>query len=368
MPWRLDWLFQGLDRIPLVAPTRLIQAVVFAAGVLLVVSSPGDWARVGLVEVAASGALLIYYVRTGLRLVPSLWPRFEATALRSLFLEAAPLGAGRLMWAVNQFAATLILAGQVGGDAVAYFAAGHRIVLGLGSFIYLYFFSLYPALVRISDDPGNGLGKTLAASYRLMAWLGIALGLAGSMLAESLCRLLHGDPFEASGGSLTILIWVLPVSLLSGHARFALIASGKQHLEFIAQAAGTFTTLALNLLLIPRFGGQGAAVAMLVAALVIWLVAHAIGVRTISPMPSFGPLLRPLAALTLALTTLRLCNLDSDWGNAALGSSVYFVLGLILERSRLRNLLNRSDPQSRRCENGRISASACRASDRYEAH
>ena len=85
-----------------------------------------------------------------------------------------------------------------------------------------------------------------------------------------------------------ILVWMLPIHLLSGHARFSLIASGHQRYELLAQAAGVVTTVGVGLALVGRWGAVGASVTMVTSAAVVWVVAQVYAQRFLGPLSFFG--------------------------------------------------------------------------------
>jgi O-antigen/teichoic acid export membrane protein len=337
-PWKLNWLLQGLDRIRFVGPAQMIYMGVFAVGVVIFVKSPGDILRVGFAEVGAAIVMAGYFVLIGRRHVRDLRPRFDPAALRRLFLEAAPVGASQLMWAVNQLGPTLLVASLLGSDDIAFFGAAHRIVFSLGSFVFLYFFNIYPSLVRATETGGGSFERSIGYSFRLTTWSGALVALLGTLLAIPITSLVYGDQFGPTGELLGSLIWVLPLALASGHARFSLIASGYQRLEFYAQSLGAAITIALCLLLVPRLGIQGAAIAMLISALVVWAAAHYAFTQNVSKLPSLGPLARPAVALVAAWGVAGWTEASSHWTAAIAPTGAFLVVGGLLEIPFLRDL------------------------------
>jgi O-antigen/teichoic acid export membrane protein len=337
-PWVLDWLFQGIDRMKWVAPAQMLRMFLFLAGVLLFVDGPEHLLRVGIVEIAAFGSMAIYYVAAaranGER--PALRP--DAPTVRSLVREAAPVGGGQLLWALNQYLPTFALAALTAGSEVAYYGAAHRIVFSLSSFIFLYFFTLYPSLVRATSERPQDFQPLTTHSLRATAWLGLLAGLMGTLLAVPICELAFGEAFGDSATALAILVWVLPINLLSGHARFALIAAGQQVAQMWAQAAGFVLTLVLCAALVPSYHALGAAYAMLASALAVWAIAHVATTRLVAPMSAFAPLWKPGLAALAILGSLELLALESVWWDAALAASAYIALALSLERATLREL------------------------------
>jgi O-antigen/teichoic acid export membrane protein len=337
-PWTQSWLLQGLDQIRWVAPATLLRMGVFLIGVLLFVRAPDQVLRIGWLEVASAAAMALYFVAVTRWRACFSAPRFRPDALVRLAREAAPVGVSQLLWALNQYLPTLLIALLLSAGAVAFYGASHRIVMSLGTFTFLYFFNLYPSLVRTSAARDGSFATLMGHSFRGTAWLGMGAALGGTLLAEPICRLAYGPAFSAAQTQFAILIWALPVSLLSGHARFGLIASGHQRRELAAQAAGVVVTLGLGLLFVTRFGAEGAALAMVVSQVVVWGIAHCAARGPLGPLPWLRPLLGPLGAAVAAGLLASALPTDSAWLRTAVALGVYAGVGSIAEARSLGEL------------------------------
>lgn len=340
-PWLLNWLFQGLNRLLWVPIAQLVRMGTFAALVVLLVDGASDAWMVGASEFAAAAAMAGYYLAAQALTVgvPKLGgPRTE---LRKLAVEALPVGASRILWALYQYLSTWLVALLVGGIAVAWFGAAHRLATSLGSFVQLYHFNLYPQLVEAVGQGQERVDALMRPSFRVTAWVGILGGVAGSLVATPLCALLYGEPFAASGPAFALLVWTLPISLVASHARFALIAGGHQRAELAANAAGAAAALATGVALVPFLGAEGGAIAMLAGALATWAVAHVAAQRRVGKLPHIGPLLRPALAGAVAAAIALAAPLAGPlaaWQRMGVAVVVYVGLALLLDRALVRDV------------------------------
>lgn len=338
LAWTQNWLFQGLGRMAGVGLAQPVRMLCFAGGVVLLVSGPENLWRVGAVETAAVTAMALLYLWLQARSDISLRLHLRGGELGRVLREALPVGLSQFLWAANLYAPTLLVAALVGGAAVAWFGGSLRIVVSLNTFIWLYFFTLYPALVSASERPPEALRAVIAPSFRATAWLGIGGGLLASWLAAPLCRLAYGTQFAEAGAAFAVLVWVLPVSLLSGHARYALIAYGQQQRELASAAVGTLTVLALGVPCISRWGAVGAAGAMVAAQLGVWAVAHGQAHRHLGRLPLVGPVWRPLLAGGIALGAARALSEPGSWLGAVWLLGVYALAAPLLDRALVHDL------------------------------
>lgn len=336
-PFVSSWLFQGLGRMRWVAGGQLLRMCVFAGLVLGFVHGDAQLARVGAAELTAMLALAGWYRLGEARSVGSRPLGAPLPRLRALAIEALPVGASRVTAALQQYAPTLLVAQLAGPADLAWFAAAHRLVTSLQAFVEIHLFNLYPQLVRAAERGAEAIPEAAATSLRVSAWLGCGVALALGAVAAPLLGLVFGSAFEAGANALALAAFSLPLALVGGHARFALLAAGRQRGELAAALAGAAVTLASAWAAVPLHGAAGAAASLAVGAATTWWAAHAIAHRHGIRMP-IAPSVRALAvALPLALASSRV---PPGWELAG-GASLLLAFGasaFALERGLAREL------------------------------
>lgn len=336
-PWMQRWLFQGLEMMAWISVGQVIRMMAFAMGVVIWVRGPGDLMRVGFVEIGAAAAVALYFLSVQHLRVTPVRIAFDSPALGRLMGEGLPVGLGQIVWALNQYLPTLLVAYLLGREEIAWFGAAHRIVISLATFAWLYHFNLFPAVCQSLAESTEALSGLVRLSFRATAWISFFVVLLTSLAAGPICRLAFGPAFEGTAAPLSVLLWTLPAIALAGHARFALIANGQQFYVLISQVAGVGTTLLVGLALIPSLGALGGAVAMLVSLLVVWAVAHAYASRLIAPMPFLGSLLRPGAA-ALGAAGLGWAVGGASWLGAAIAGVSFAACAPAVDGALIRDL------------------------------
>jgi O-antigen/teichoic acid export membrane protein len=95
--------------------------------------------------------------------------------------------------------------------------------------------------------------------------LGIVVALAMTILSGPIIHLLYGPAYAPSGGALRILIWSgIPVCFGSAWSNWMILES-RAKMMFYFQLNGAVVNILLNMLLIPRFGITGSALATLIS-------------------------------------------------------------------------------------------------------
>ncbi len=332
LPGVLSWVFQGLDEMRWVALASIVRWTLWAGGVFLLVQRPEQVWIAPLVELGALVSVSALYVRQlALR---GGWGRLQFSPIRAWLMlrQAWFIGASEVMWAIKTYAATMLLGLLVGGASVGYFAAAHRVVVSLHTFVWLYFFNLLPSLSRCAANPDavegrEALLRLTGASMKVTAWLAVFLGLVGTALAKPLMLLVFGTSYRESATVLQVLIWFVPLTLVHGHYRFTLIAYGKQRLEFVSNACGAGLNVCLNLLLVPALGPIGTAWALLASELFIMALVYGFTKRTVTEIPLRPSLVRPLVAGAVLAVVLYLVRAGTIW---AIGGSAVAVYGVTI--------------------------------------
>lgn len=131
--------------------------------------------------------------------------------------------------------------------------------------------SLYPGIVTARGENEGLFLERMQEFYNLMAFLSYAVAVPASLLAGWLIPTVFGAAYARSGTLLAGLVWV-GIFVNLGLARSCyLTAMNWTRLHFVTDLLGCIASVALNLLLIPHWGGMGAVIA---AGIAYWLAVH----------------------------------------------------------------------------------------------
>jgi len=333
LPWKQEWLFQAQQNVGPIVASQILRSAIFAIGVIVLIGSGADVNRVGTMEIVSVGAATLYLIIVQARSAAPVRARFAWREILDLGREAAPIGAAAVVWASIQYAPLLMLANMAGMVDTAYFGAAHRVGVSLVAFSWIYHFNFYPTIAqRLVADP-DAMAALTRASFRVAAWGGIGIAMALTLAAEPLLTLLFGDRFKASVPAFSVLVWTFPVTLLSGHARWILVAARRARDMLVAQLAGGVVAIVAGALLISRFGMVGAGVTMVLACVAIWAAAQALVTVRVRAAP-LSPCLRP-AALAAVIIALAHAVDATPWIACIAGVITYGLLAPLVDRALL---------------------------------
>jgi len=233
-----------------------------------------------------------------------------------------------LAWAFMWYFCTVLLGFIFPDRSLGWFGASHRAVMALHTFVYLYFFNLLPSISRCAALPHKYLLELMDRSIRLGAWASLFLAALLTALAPQLLTLMYGPPFRPASHSFSILVWMLPVAMLSGHHRYILIAYNHQKTLLRCTAYSAAVAVLLGFALVPFYRGPGAAWALLIALLLNLALVYISVRRLVVEVPVHRQLAAPLTALAVSVI-LYLVLARWNVGVALAASAAVYMTGLV---------------------------------------
>jgi O-antigen/teichoic acid export membrane protein len=140
--------------------------------------------------------------------------------------------------------------------------------------------SVFPALIKSKQLSKDAYNSRLQRLYSLTAWLALGLAIVVTVIASPLIRLLYGEVYARAGAILAVHIWTCPAVFMGSILSKWLIVEDLTIFSLTRHGFGAGVNIALNFVLIPRYGGMGAAVATLLAYTVASYLACFTDVRT----------------------------------------------------------------------------------------
>jgi O-antigen/teichoic acid export membrane protein len=272
-----DYGFAVTNTAYVLAPTLNVvgNGVFYALGILSVSSAVGWWLAGQMLETI----LLAWYVQRRL----AGFGRPELRLMRTTLRFGARAHPGRVMLLGN-YRLDQWLLGAIAGPrelgvysvAVAWAEALWYLPTALATV-------QRPDLVRAAKREASAIAVRI---FRATMLVTAACAVVMVVTAPILCVTIFGDEFRDSVNMLRVLAFaafgVASVKLLGS----ALVTQGRPGLQSIAIGAGFVLSVALDVLLIPPFGGQGAAIAAAIAHTVAGAVVCTMFLRTLAAKPT----------------------------------------------------------------------------------
>lgn len=327
------WVLQAHERMVGPAIASLILNLLQIPALVALVHNPDDVFLFVLYTLPFSLAVIVYnfwYLQhRGLLRFGDIRLRLASGA--GLLGEAWPLALSQGAVLLIYNCGTIVLGFTGSDEEVGLYTTAYKLMfistVVSGAMMSAYF----PVLSKVAGDPPQA--RRVASEFTsLMVWMGLPIAALGWACGRHVNDLLFGSQFAGSGPYFEWLCLSIGLVFVNIGLGTPLMAWGHQKLHFKIIALASLASLALNLALVPRYGGWGAVAAILVAeslALVMLAAARRrLGFGRHKLMPILGPPLVCCTAVALALAGLpegasRYWLLEIGVGTAVLGGCLF---------------------------------------------
>jgi len=339
-PLIMQYVFDGLLQTRFSALGSAVRGTTFLAAVLLLVHAHSQPAAVAAAEVLGTLALVAcnaLVVRQVFRLrIPFAAGR---PGMAALFARTWPVGASDVLWGVQTYSGLILLGYMAAPQETAWHSSSLRLMLAIHTGVLLYLTTLLPNLSRLAGEPARWT-RVVEQSVRFTGWIGCGIALVCTLGAPTIVTTVFGAPFAAAVTPFRLLIWVVPISWLSGHFRYSLIAARHPELEYRARLVGAGTTIGMTLALVPSLKSAGSALALLLGTIANAIAAWAF-MRGVLPRGAFA---KSMAASSLCCAVCLLVGFAAmpaigQMPATLLAAAITTAAALAAERHELRDLL-----------------------------
>jgi O-antigen/teichoic acid export membrane protein len=207
------------------------------------------------------GMVIVYHWRGDLMRV---W-KFSLDRARFLLKESWPLIISGIVIFVYMQIDQLMLGSMIGEEAVGIYSAAVK-VSGMWYFVPISIVqSVFPSVVQAREISQEVYSQRIQKVFNLMVLIGYGFAIPITFLSPYIINILYGQYYAASASMLTILVWSGTFASL-GVAREAwLTTEGLMKFSAATAATGAVINMILNFLLIPKYGGNGAAIATIIS-------------------------------------------------------------------------------------------------------
>jgi O-antigen/teichoic acid export membrane protein len=306
-------VFQGYERMKYIAYGN------FTAGSVLtlfsVLAIRFGFGVVGLTIAYVIGPMLLATMLFTMhrRLLPHFRLRIDTVRWRDLLKKAMPFFWVNMLWMFVFRIGILMLSKMKGDEAVALFGAASGLVDRLAIIPDSIGTALFPTIAAMfARNAKQEISKTVGKAFEFMIIFGLGIAVGMSLLSEQVMSLVYGSNYATGGVVLRVISWYVPFWFLMLVLTACLGAARQQSKVVISVATASVVGLLGNVLLIPRFGAIGLAVADLIFYVVFMVLGYEMVRRHIGFTANLWVVLRILLA------------------NAIMGAAVYYLRGINL--------------------------------------
>ncbi len=335
----LKWVFMGQQQMSGVARGLVIGQVVFAGMVVAFVHDPVALVWVPAFKLLGELVTAAYFARWFARSYGRFALNMTLRGASAVLKPAFTIGFSLAMGLLNYNFDAVLLGFLRGPTVVGWYNAAYKLLLVGLSVALTYFAGLFPALSRLYVENREEFRLLVRRTAELWLVFVVPLVVAGTFLADPVIRFLYGAAYENSAAPFRILLWSAALVMLRWVYMDSLRATGHQALDLRCAITSASLNVALNVLLIPRFGMVGAASATVIADLVWFVMSYYYFRRAVMPGETFPPLAGPLlGGGAMCAVFWFTSSLDWPW-RLLLSLVVYLAVQVPFGTLKLRRLL-----------------------------
>ncbi|MEH2123564.1 flippase [Nostoc sp.] len=236
------------------------------------------FALVTLAEFAMSaiGLLIVYQVKGS-----SLWLwRWSVATAKTLLKESLPLIFSGFAIMIFMRIDQVMLGQMIGDSEVGIYSAAVR-VSEIWYFIPGAIVSSVAPAIYAAKEKSEGLYyQRIGQLLSLMTCISLAIALPMSFLSDKIIMVMFGSGYAEAGPILAVHIWTSLFVFMGLATSPWFIAEGLNHVSLGKTLFGAILNIILNLLLIPKYAGLGAAIATIISQAAAAFICNAFDSRT----------------------------------------------------------------------------------------
>ena len=327
----VDWALQGLQQLRAVAAARLAGQVVFGIAVpLILVRGPAGAVRyaavfaVGAIITAIAAFAMVRRVAGPIRVSWNLAPLWDVAK------KAAPLGFSLVMlqiyWSMDQ----VLLGLLTNRTEVGQYAAAAKLPAVLSGFIAIWVSAVYPHASKLFTHQPDVLRRQLGSFTSISIVAALPLAAGSAILGADVMTGLFGPAFRPAGDPFAILMAASAIVVVAINYTSLAMAVDQERVFAWAVTAAAVINVLLNLLLIPFYGPNGAAIATVVAESVVFLVCarRVAGVIGRPPLTVRRIVGAVVATAVMSVALLAMPSSISVWLRIAAGGAVFLAVAV----------------------------------------
>jgi polysaccharide transporter, PST family len=234
------------------------------------------WVTLAEFAMSAIGLLIVYQVKGS-----SLWLwRWSFSAARTLLKESLPLIFSGFAILIYMKIDQVMLGQMIGNTEVGIYSAAVRVseiwYFIPGAIVSSVAPSIYSAKEKSESLYYQRIGQLLS----LMTCISFAIALPMTFLSDKIIMVMFGSGYAQAGAILAVHIWTSLFVFMGLATSPWFIAEGLNNVSLGKTLFGAILNIILNLLLIPKYAGLGAAIATIISQAAATFLCNAFDPRT----------------------------------------------------------------------------------------
>lgn len=186
--------------------------------------------------------------------------------------KSLPFGLALAFGAVYFYIGSVMLSKIRGDVEVAVYSAAYNLVLAILFIPAVYTNAIYPVMSRYFKTSKESLVLIYKKSFKYLYIIGLPISIGSYALADRIIVFFYGEEYISSIIVLRIVSLYIFIKFLNFLYGYVLSSINQQNKRMLSQGSTAAFNVAANLLLIPKMGYTGAAIASLVTEVFLFVL------------------------------------------------------------------------------------------------
>lgn len=212
---------------------------------------------------------LALYVMHAYKRQPSFIKGFDRSLVWPLLKSAWPMVLAAVATILYMRIDQIMIKNMLGLHELGLYAAATKIYEGWVIIPYVLSISLLPAIVKLRSTSPESYEINMARLFSILFWVNVFVALLATFFGEWIVSVTFGDAYMDSHTVLSLVMWAAAFNAIgSVTARYLTVEKMEKKIAW-RTFIGVFVNIGLNVILIPKYGIEGAAVSTLITLFII---------------------------------------------------------------------------------------------------
>lgn len=206
----------------------------------------------------AIGLLIVY------RKIGNGRPRFSIVCAKKMIERSCYVMISNLLALIYAQTDRIMIRNMLGESAVGYYVAAVTCANATDFIFSAIIDSFRPVIMEAKREGSKFFEKNVCLLYLIVVVMAILQSILIVLLADPMITILYGVAYKSAIKPIKLIVWYTVFSYIGSARSIWILAEGRQRMWWKINFCGAAANICLNLLLIPRFGIEGAAFASLI--------------------------------------------------------------------------------------------------------
>ncbi|WP_296869571.1 flippase [uncultured Methanobrevibacter sp.] len=329
----LNGVFQAFEKVKYQAIGSILNSSLLLIGILITLGLD-----LGIISIALSYTIsyCIFFSYMFLEYINNFnLPKFELdlTFIKEVVIGSIPFGLTNFFYTIYFSIDIVMLSFLTGNYATGLYKSAYNIINVFTTFFVVYQAVLFPVMSKFFKESQDLIRVSYELSIKYLLLIIIPLSVGVFFYARPIVDFIYSNQYSLASTPIQILIWTVPFLFINGAASILLNAIDKEKTVTKIYIMAAIFNVCLNLILIPLYSYDGAAIATVLSEILItFLTLYHISKTNYEPdLRLFESVLKLIICGIILAIALNYLNL-SIWLTIPIGLMIYLI-SLFLTKS-----------------------------------